>query len=446
MDNVPATAQTLVSFARDGFVGTAKPTEISVGQASFVDVNMARAETTQTIPATTGGTVATPDGGSVAIPANSLVDATTGTPYTGTASVSVTTFDPTNTAELNAFPGRFEGVTRTGQTVLFVTFGFMDVTVRAANGNALQLGAGRTATLTIPVPSSIRQAAPATLPQWYFDTGAGVWREEGTFTLTGNAYVGTVPHLSIWNCDVGAARCVLRGRVVDETGLPVLCAKVTLLNLGPRGRFTSGEYCTGSDGRFEIPVDANSRVEYTAEKSGIKSTPAQTDTCPDGGSRDIGDIVLGGVAKARITLTWGENPRDLDSHLAVPKADATGYNHYYFGNRGSTVDRVQLDTDDTSGFGPEIFAIYLLRPGIYRYSVHHYSGTGKFSTSQAAVNLILDGVGIFSFSPPASGDLGTNDVWRVFDLVVDAQGRVSVRTIGDYLNNRSSGDASAFTP
>src|SRR5699024_5760152 len=35
----------------------------------------------------------------------------------------------------------------------------------------------------------------------------------------------------------------------------------------------------------------------------------------------------------RIVLTWGETPRDLDSHLTGPKADGSGRFHIYYGSK-----------------------------------------------------------------------------------------------------------------
>ncbi|MEO6327075.1 MAG: PKD domain-containing protein [Thermoanaerobaculia bacterium] len=442
LDNVPANTRTLVNFEKPGYVPLTKVIQVVTGQGSFLDVNLGATKITGTISAANGGAVTVPGGGSITIGPNSLVSGN-GTPYTGTANVALTPFDPTNPAELNAFPGKFEGVTKTGQTIFIVTFGFMDVTVTGTTG-PLQLAAGKTATLQIPVPASILSAAPSTLPEWYFDPTDGKWKEEGTFTLAGNVYQGTIPHFSIWNCDVGAARCTITGRVVDLTGAPVTCARVSLLNLGPRGRFTSGEDCTPGTGIFSVPVDANSTVVVTAEKIGVKSAPVTTDTCVDGGTRSVGDIVLG-TLPVKITLTWGQNPFDLDAHLGVPKAAGGGYEHVYFSRKGIKVENAVLDTDNQNGFGPEIFSISLLNPGTYRYSVHHYFGSGTISTSGASVNLLVEGRGIFNYTPPP-GAVGTGDVWRVFDLIIDSNRAVTIRPINDYLNGRQANDATSFTP
>ena len=44
--------------------------------------------------------------------------------------------------------------------------------------------------------------APNEIPLWYFDEDNGYWIEEGSATLQGTKYVGTVSHFSFWNYDI----------------------------------------------------------------------------------------------------------------------------------------------------------------------------------------------------------------------------------------------------
>jgi hypothetical protein len=445
--DVPATERAVVQFRRSGYVDAHEIAEVVQGLGTFLEARMAAHDAGLAMPAGQGGELSTPDGGYVSIGGGSLVDEL-GVTYDGTVDVSLTTFDPSDPEELAAFPGEFEGVTVGGATVPFVTFGFMDISVNASGDDpqALQLAPGRTATIRIPIPQDAQAEAPSTLPQWYFNPADGRWHEEGTFFRNGSYYEGQIDHFSVWNCDVAATRCFINGRVVDGDGQPVTGARVEFHSHRSGGGYvTSGETSTPASGRFRVPVDADATMTYWAQKGGIRSeVVGPVPTCADGVERDIGDIVLATV-KGTIALTWGADPRDLDSHLAVPVG--SGWRHVYYPDAGDgVIEGVSLDTDDTNSFGPEIFTIYALHDGTYRYSVHHYSGDGTISTSGATLNVILDGFGIYSFTPPP-GAQEAKDVWRVFDMIVSGGQIIEVNTINDYLHGiNSSGDESAFLP
>ncbi len=128
----------------------------------------------------------------------------------------------------------------------------------------------------------------------------------------------------------------------------------------------------------------------------------------------VTDIEVVRSFQARVTLTWGANPSDLDSHLWTPAIQGAPY-HVYFSTRGSQAAPpfADLDVDDTSSFGPENIVIAQTSPGTYRYAVHHYSGSGTLATSGAHVKLIP------RTGPPREFDVpttGTGGWWHVFDL------------------------------
>ena len=70
----------------------------------------------------------------------------------------------------------------------------------------------------------------------------------------------------------------------------------------------------------------------------------------------------------RVVLTWGETPRDLDSHLDTPSGC-----HVYYG-RKQCRGEASLDTDVTDSYGPETINIVKLLPGVYKYSLPHLAG------------------------------------------------------------------------
>lgn len=123
----------------------------------------------------------------------------------------------------------------------------------------------------------------------------------------------------------------------------------------------------------------------------------------------------------RFVLTWGSTPADLDSHLTGPNTTGSRF-HIWYQNKSysDTTTSADLDTDDTTSFGPE--TITLTNPvagGIYRYTVHNFTNRTD-STSTSLSNVSLAKVSVYrgssllrEFAVPA-GQTGT--IWTVFEL------------------------------
>ena len=117
----------------------------------------------------------------------------------------------------------------------------------------------------------------------------------------------------------------------------------------------------------------------------------------------------------RMVLNWGENPRDLDSHLKTPQINGQRY-HIMYSNRGSSesIPFVTLDVDDTDGYGPETITIKQAYNGTYLYYIYKYSSNGTFSESGASIQ-------IFN-SPDCDGERiqvpieGSGRYWYVCDI------------------------------
>jgi uncharacterized protein YfaP (DUF2135 family) len=60
-----------------------------------------------------------------------------------------------------------------------------------------------------------------------------------------------------------------------------------------------------------------------------------------------------GPGKLRMVLTWGEEVKDLDSHLIT----STGC-HVYYGRKQCPDASASLDADVTDGFGPETINVH----------------------------------------------------------------------------------------
>lgn len=222
------------------------------------------------------------------------------------------------------------------------------------------------------------------------------------------------------------------------------------------GRFLAGASVTvGSANQFSASTDGNATfanlpsgvASITVSANGYEnSTRTPLLAC---GSNSLGvalNPTTGSGAltasQVRIILNWGENPVDLDAHLTGPEPglavssinDADRF-HVYWSNQASADNVAVLDVDDTSSFGPETMTISppsnqtVLRPGVYRYSVHHYEGSSTIAASGANVEVIA-GSEHRSFTPPAGG-VGVKDVWTAFELVVES-GHITIRPVNTY--------------
>lgn len=220
-----------------------------------VNVRLIKLAPATTFDAATAATLTTPGSNAqVQLPAAALVDATTGTAATGTITASLTDIDPASDPE--RMPGNFTTL-QAGAVRTIESFGAVKVDLRDAAGNRLNLAAGKTATVRIPL-STRSPNPPATVPLFHFDEATGRWVEEGSATLkTGDGepyYEGTVSHFSYWNADMVAETVELEGCVVDGNGRPVSGVQVSSSGIDYSGRSTA---FTNAEGRFTIQVRKN---------------------------------------------------------------------------------------------------------------------------------------------------------------------------------------------
>lgn len=195
-------------------------------------------------------------------------------------------------------------------------------------------------------------------------------------------------------------------------------------------------------GETSIRVDANNY-------NGV--TQATTLSCPQNNSVGValspntgtGSLVPG---QFRVVLSWGENPRDIDSHITGPSDTGARWHVYYSSRTSGGI--CNLDTDDTTSYGPETITCNgnQLRPGVYRYSVHHYAGTGNIGSSSANVRLeTADGL-VFNYAPPTGAYTGSGDVWTVFEVTVNTNGSVSLAPVNTIANSVSSSSVARAAP
>jgi hypothetical protein len=194
----------------------------------------------------------------------------------------------------------------------------------------------------------------------------------------------------------------IRAGVNATTGTPLATTtgdveSVYFFNNLPHGTYTitaiAPGYVTGS-------VTTVALADLTTDAPGIILSPV-------------------GAGIARVVLTWGAAPSDLDAHLTGPDSTTGNRFHVFFGDQGrsDSLPHAALDIDNTDGFGPETITITKQFSGVYRFSVHDYTNSdlnpsSALAGSGARVQLFLNGALSKEFFVP--NQPGT--LWTVFEL------------------------------
>jgi len=121
---------------------------------------------------------------------------------------------------------------------------------------------------------------------------------------------------------------------------------------------------------------------------------------------------------ARIVLTWGASPSDLDSHFTGPTVGSSTRFWVYYSSRGNCAASpfTCLDVDDVSAFGPETITLGQITAGVYRYYVYDYTNRNNtastaLGTSGARVQFYVGNTLRQTFFVPG----GVGNAWAVFE-------------------------------
>ena len=442
-DDVAPSERVVVSASGEGYVGSIEALAVVEGAAYHVDLVLVPVGGTATVDAAAGGTLSAA-GVELTIPPNAFVDSA-GAPARGAVTLAVATLDPgSGDQATDAFPGSFEGVARDGTESLLESFGLFAIDARQGTSE-LGLAPGRSLSIRAPIAASGLATAPASIPLWSFNEQGGRWIEEGTATRAGTLYETSIPHLSWWNFDApyrDRTTCVQV--CFADAGIPVPGVYVHIHMPEVRAsvtQYTDSSGCTSLNVRsntaatleYSYNSGATTTVPFTTQAL-ITSTRERPPMCQDLGVLNIAPI------SAQVMLSWGPEPSDLDSHMTGP--GTTTRFHTYYGSRGSTSSApfCFLDTDDTSAYGPEVISIHNVTSGVYRYSVHNYSGQSshRIESAGARVVVIVPGLPqVMSFTPPSNPSNG--NIWRVFDLHAEGTRIVDIVPINDFVNGSATG-------
>lgn len=219
-----------VTVEKSGYFKGSRTFVTHEGSSNYVEIQLIPKKLAGTFTASSGGDV-TVSTSKVSFTQNTIITAASGAAYTGLVNVYAAYLNPTDENLFALMPGDLRGVDTVGNEVSLKSFGMMNVELEGAGGEKLQVASGKTATLSMDIPSSLSATAPAAIPLWYFNDTTGRWMEQGRATKQGNAYVGTVKHFSFWNCDLPQYSIHFEARLLmKDSSRPLAYALVTISN------------------------------------------------------------------------------------------------------------------------------------------------------------------------------------------------------------------------
>jgi hypothetical protein len=269
LPNLPEAPLAVIKFEAEGYAPAYTSVAIVAKQTTLTEAHLTKTGTTVTVSAAQANTISIPKStAQVSLAAGSLVNAQTGSAPSGNVTVKVTPIDPaTNAASM---PGDYTAIDAAGVVSTIQSFGALNVEITDATGSKMNLAAGKSSTIRIPLATRTPLAdVPPTIPLFYFDDVKGRWVEEGSAVLKGTGanlyYEGTVTHFSYWNADsiFRDQTIYANGCVVDSSGQPIANAIVRSEGLDYS---SSGSYAyTDINGNFRIPVKRNARSNVYAQ-------------------------------------------------------------------------------------------------------------------------------------------------------------------------------------
>lgn len=247
---------------------------------------------------------------------------------------------------------------------------------------------------------------------------------EQQFDVIGGETTTLETQLMISNADDGQEGTIgCSGTIINAlTGRPVEGATVTV-----KTQYFMGNFAGINQVIDEVTTDANGNYSFNAArgkyllevtKDGFeKNTRNVTLINNDLTQQNVtinpvaGEIITG--ERLRVVLSWGEYPRDLDSHMVGPKGNSKFHVFYWYKN----ADNANLDVDDVTSYGPETVTITEKENGIYHYYVHDFtnrsSNNSKELSNSGATVQIYDGNTLkYTIHVPTDKE-GT--LWHVFD-------------------------------
>ncbi len=285
----------IVLAKKTGFFTAASAASPGAAGTTRVQLSMMADNAQYSVSASSGGKVSIngSNGASITFQANSF-QTSSGDAYSGTVSIAAKYLNPASSTFNNFFSGDNTAQASDGTEVSLTSCGVLRVELKGSSGEVLKLDPSKPATIVYPKTADAK--APSTMPLWYFDETLGMWKEDGSATLSGNSYTGTVTHFTDWNLDYKGESGSLELRVV--------CGSVPVAGVAVKVFQRIGY--TDMDGKIRflrVPADQNVQLEINASDNGgiyyiNKPMPL---AMTQGATTDIGDVSLNSPCPASIS-------------------------------------------------------------------------------------------------------------------------------------------------
>jgi hypothetical protein len=289
-----------VKCEKTGFFNQGKAVKAENEGVTNVEIYLTEDTPNFQVNTTSANTLSLSNGAEINLPANAI-KTSLGTAFTGQMNVAVVHLNPTDADFAQNIPGGdLLAENSLGKEVQLYSYGMLQVKMTDNSGNELNLADGKTASITLPVPASMKANAPTSIPLWHFEESTGKWKEEGSATLQGDVYVGTVSHFSTWNCDYPGDRATVKGLILDCNNLPLPNIHV---QVGQRDITTNG------NGEYEcfVPAGLDFSVQVNQPLLGISSNSVNVSALSGSQTFTVGNISVAcpGYITGNVLCTTG---------------------------------------------------------------------------------------------------------------------------------------------
>ena len=170
--------------------------------------------------------------------------------YSGSITTKGLWLDPTKEDFYQSMPGDLRGINEQDELVSLVPFGMLKLRLENNLTQVLDLPQGTTAELNMPIPAALLNAAPQTIPLYYYEDENGVWIQDGFAEKEDGFYKGEVNHFTFWTCAISHGVISLSGQILIDGQ----AAANTLISLNDVAQGFSSTLTTTDSGHFMVRI------------------------------------------------------------------------------------------------------------------------------------------------------------------------------------------------